>query len=152
MLCNLFINNLIRISYISHQSPWNPMESAGVRWSWWSPVESSGLDQRKSPVLIRESARTWHIPVDFTRLDMPIWPLSHWKSLGDNSCRFLQIPVESDRIRQIVWGTVHSTLHSPTFSTGICWTHQNPVDLTGLQKCHILSLSGSAGVRWNKIK
>ena len=32
------------------------------------------------------------------------------------------------------------------------WTHRNPVDLTGLQKCHILSHGGSAGVRWNKIK
>ena len=45
-----------------------------------------------------------------------------------------------------------STLHSPTFSAGICWTHRNPVDLTGLQKCHILSHGGSAGVCWNKIK
>ena len=48
--------------------------------------------------------------------------------------------------------TFASTLHSPTFSTGIRRTHWNPADLTGLQKYHILSHGGSARVRWNKIK
>ena len=45
-----------------------------------------------------------------------------------------------------------STLHSPTFSAGIRRTHRNPADLTGLQKCHILSHGGSAGVRWSPLE
>ena len=57
---------------------WSPMESAGL-WQTpvnplvhWSPVDLiSGKVWSES----RESAGIWHIPEDYTGLDLPIWPV-----------------------------------------------------------------------------
>ena len=96
------------MSYISSAGvQWNPPDSGELQCICWSPVDLfNGKVQSES----RESSRTWHIPADSTGLDMQIWPLSHWKTLGDKSCEFQQILVESNRIRQIVWGSVLSSV------------------------------------------
>ena len=91
-------------------TPVNLLETTGVWWVRWSPAE---LISRKVQHKSRESTGTWHILVEYTGLDMPIWPVWHWKSLGDKSCGFQQTPVESNKIWQIVWDSVQSFSTSP---------------------------------------
>ena len=64
------------------QNPLESMESGRICWSPVELLESSGVQW--SPVdLISgkvrsesgESAGTWHIPADYTGLDLPIWPV-----------------------------------------------------------------------------
>ena len=100
---------------MSYKFWWNLLDSGGLQWTC--------LVEKSSPNP-GESAGTWHILADYTGLDLPIWPVWHWKSLGDRSCGFQQIPVESDGIRQIVWGSVQSSIQVLAFPNKVSWALQ----------------------------